>query len=229
MNAADSVRTAVRSLGELLITAGVVILLFVAYELWFTNFYTAQEQHDLRHQLEQQWGLPIPQGSSAPGEQPLAEPPLGDGVAILRIPRLGKDYVKVIVEGVNHEDLKKGPGHYPGTAMPGQIGDFVVSGHRTTYGAPFNQLDRLEHLDPIVVETRSMWFVYKVTSTEVVLPTDIATIAPVPDHPGEKPTKAWLTFTTCHPKYSASHRLIVHGVLVAEQPKSDGRPAALGG
>lgn len=225
MSRADNARAVARGLGEFLVSAGVVILLFVAYELWFTGFYTAQQQHDLRRQLEQQWALPIPRASSPT----IKEVALGDGVAILRIPKLGDDYVKVIVEGVDHDDLKKGPGHYPGTALPGQIGNFVVSGHRTTYGAPFNRLDELDQNDPIVVETRTMWFTYQVTSKEIVLPTDIDVIAPVPDHPGEKPTKAYLTFTTCHPKYSASHRLILHGVLVDEQPKTDGLPAALKG
>ncbi|HET7405690.1 MAG TPA: class E sortase [Mycobacteriales bacterium] len=224
MSRADTARAAARGLGEFLLTAGFVILLFVAYELWFTGFYTAQQQHDLRNQLQHEWALPVPR--SGPGIQEVA---LGQGVAILRIPRLGSDYVKVVVEGVNHDDLKKGPGHYPGTAMPGQIGNFVVSGHRTTYGAPFNRLDELQVNDAIVVETRTMWFTYHVTSKEVVLPTDIDVIAPVPDHPGQKPTKAYLTFTTCHPKYSASHRLIVHGILVDAKPKVDGLPVALGG
>lgn len=217
----ERIRIAVRGLGELMITAGVIVLLFVAYELWFTNFYTAQKQEALDHDLRVQWKQ----------SQPVAldKVPLGDGLAVLWIPRLGQHYHKVVVQGVSHEDLKKGPGHYPGTAMPGQVGNFVVSGHRTTYGAPFNQLDQLRDGDAIVVETETTWFIYHVTSHEIVLPTDVAVIAPVPDHPGQKPDKPYLTFTTCHPKYSASHRLIVHGELAQSLPKSAGVPAELQG
>lgn len=221
----DRVRMAVRGLGELLITAGVVILLFVAYELWITNLYTDHQQQRLQHKIEAQWAKPVPKGAPIN----YIHVALGDGIAILRIPRLGKNYHEVIIEGVNHDDLKLGPGHYPGTAMPGQIGNFVVSGHRTTYAAPFNRLDELRKGDPIVIETRTTWFVYDVVSQEIVDPTDMAVIAPVPDHPGEKPHLAMLTFTTCNPKYSAAQRLIVHGRLVLRQPKSDGPPAALRG
>ncbi len=226
----SSVRVAVRTLGELMITAGVVLLLFVAYELWGTNIYTAQQQDQLRHELQQQWAQPpppAPKGGTRPAS--INEVPLGDAVAILRIPRLGSGYAKVVVEGVSHEDLKKGPGHYPGTAAPGKVGNFVVSGHRTTYGAPFNRLDELSKGDAVVVETRTQWITYQVRSEEIVDPHDMAVIAPVPDHPGEKPTQAWMTMTTCNPKYSASQRLIVHALLVDTRAKSAGLPPALGG
>jgi sortase A len=207
-------------LGEILISAGVVVALFGVYDLFFTNFSEARSQHRLYQAIQREWRMP------ARKVPPLR---LGDGMALLFIPRLGSHYRQVIVQGVDWLDLTEGPGHIPGTAMPGRVGNFVVSGHRTTYGHPFWDLNELRTGDPIGIETRSDWFVYDVISKEVVLPTDLAVIAPVPDHPGERPWQAMLTFTTCNPRFSASERLVVHGRLVLRQPRPTGRPAMLDG
>ncbi len=227
-------------LGEVLITLGVVILLFVGYELWFTGLYTAQEQSNLKKQLTTAWAQPtlpvVPpasesaSASASPSATPSAAVPdvvPGDAIAIIKIPRLGSGYSYAVVEGVSTADLKKGPGHYPGTAMPGQLGNFVVSGHRTTYLAPFNGLDTLQVGDAIVIETADSWYTYRVTNMETVLPTDVAVILPVPNKPKAKPNEALITLTTCTPKYSASHRLVVHGTLESALPKSAGLPPAL--
>lgn len=220
----NAFRAALRGIGQTLITGGVVILLFCVYELWVTNLYTEREQRALGEVLQQQWSR---------GADPLApslkKVPIGEGIAVLRIPRLGRDYAKVVVEGVGREDLKKGPGHYPGTALFGAVGNVVISGHRTTYGAPFNRLDELKAGDALVVETRTMWFTYLVTSTEVVSPHAIEVTYPVPGQQGAKPTKRLLTLTTCNPKYSARTRLIVFAEQSAAQPKSAGLPPALAG
>ena len=106
-----------------------------------------------------------------------------------------------------------GPGHYPGTAMPGEIGNFVLSGHRTTYAAPFNRIDELRRGDDIVVEAREARYTYRVTRTRIVEPTEVDVIAPVPGQPGREPAKAMITLSTCHPEYSAAQRLIVFGEL----------------
>ena len=103
----------------------------------------------------------------------------------------------------------------------------MVSGHRTTHGAPFFNTDKLTAGDAIIVETKDTWYVYRVTGEDVVDPSDIGVVLPVPGRPGERPTQKLLTFTTCDPKYSASHRRIVHGVLAQTEPKSQGEPAAL--
>jgi sortase A len=166
-------RTVVRVLGELMITIGVVILLFVAYELWWTGFYTGRAQTHLLSQLRHAWQSPASAGPQSDARahrtitSSVAQPANGTGIAVLRIPRLGDDYVFAIVEGTDTADLKKGPGHYSGTAMPGQVGDFAVAGHRTTYLHPFYDLNELHHGDPIVVETAKRWFTYRVTSTKV--------------------------------------------------------------
>jgi sortase A len=138
-----AVRTALRAMGQLLTTLGVVILLFGVYSLYGTGLQTARAQSELRDDLRQSWATP-PQPSGEPPATPASVPPpaLGEGVAVLRIPRLGQRYEPVVVEGVGREELKKGPGHYPGSAMPGEVGNYVLAGHRTTYGAPFGRYGR---------------------------------------------------------------------------------------
>ncbi len=124
----DSLRLVARGLGQILITLGVVILLFVVYELWGTNFYTRGQQNKLTKSIEHIWQGSAPDITTVN----VKEVPLGSGIAVLRIPRFGKSYHMVIVEGTEYDDLTKGPGHYPDTALPGQVGNFAVAGHRTT-------------------------------------------------------------------------------------------------
>jgi sortase A len=235
----DRWRLVARGVGQLFITLGIVILLFVVYELWFTNFYTEKQQRSLGNELRHNWLLPGPDVT----QLHVAHVPLGSGLAVLRIPRFGRGYHMVIVEGTEFGDLQKGPGHYPGTALPGQVGNFAVAGHRTTYLAPFNRIDTLRAGDAIVLETKTMWLTYTVETVqaghgyprvpyqEIVDPHDVAVAYPVPDQPDpdKKPTMRLLTFTSCNPKYSAAQRIVVHAKLTAQQPKSDGPPAALAG
>ncbi len=241
----DRLRTGIRVLGELLITLGVIVFLFIGYELWFTGLYTEHAQRTLNGQLHHLWEpSPIKPGpsasgssaasspSGAPGPSPgsnIDEPVPGDAIGIIRIPRISASYSYAIVEGTTTDDLKKGPGHYSGSALPGQIGNLVISGHRTTYLAPFNALGELSDGDAIVIETKDSWYTYRVTGTRTVLPDEVGVLLPVPDERGEKPTKALITLTTCTPKYSASHRLVIDGQLTAVTPKSTGLPPALQG
>ena len=231
----DVVRTGVRGLGEVMITLGLVLLLFTFYELQVTGLVTAREQGRLSDDLASSWAEPSPsRGQSAGAAAPAAEPAevaLGAGLAVLRVPRLGdfNDSPPVIVEGVSVEDLKKGPGHIPGTALPGEVGNVVLSGHRTTYGQPFNAFGELRAGDAVVLETRDTWFTYRVTGSEIVSPDAIEVTYPVPGDPSATPTKKLLTMTTCHPKYSAKQRLIISAELDSADPKSAGRPASLQG
>jgi len=218
-------RTFVRGVGQLLITAGLVILLFTVYELYGTGIATSRAQGSLTRELHQRWKQPEP-----PHQRGVVTPARpGAGLAMLRIPRLGKGWIKVVVEGVSPPDLRRGPGHYPGSALPGQIGNFAVAGHRATHGNGFLRMNEMREGDAVVVETRDMWFTYRVTSSKVVDPTDVAVIAAVPDRPGVRPTERVITLTTCDPLYAATHRLIVHGLLESAGPKSAGPPAALTG
>jgi sortase A len=221
-----------RGVGQTLITFGVVILLFCAYELYFTGLETARAQQALGEDLRTIWrdgGGSYPTGPTKPGAKPIKPVEVGEAVAVIRVPKWGRDHLDYIVEGVTVRALRRGPGHYPDTALPGQVGNFVVSGHRTTYGAPFGRLDDLQVGDPVVIETRDMWFTYTVRSKEVVRPSEIEVTYPVPRDADAKPTKALLTLTTCHPKYSARQRLIIFGELTAKTKKSAGLPPALKG
>jgi sortase A len=151
------------------------------------------------------------------------------------------------VEGTDDGSLEKGPGHYVGTALPGEVGDFAVAGHRVGKGEPFLNLDHLKPGDAVVIETKSNWYVYQVKGDvqsgnlddrgtdgipgrEIVSPSDTAVIGPVPDHRGEKPTEKLMTMTTCHPKFTANQRMIVHAVLARVVPRVDNKlPKELSG
>ena len=206
------IRRGVRGVGKTLIAAGVLILLFVAYQLWGTGLAEARSQRKLTKQFEQVLAAPTTT-TTAPlrPEQLPPPPPPGDAVAILKIPKLGVE--KMVVEGVELADLKKGPGHYPSTPMPGQKGNAAIAGHRTTYGAPFFRLDELAPGDVILVTTREDDFEYKVRESRIVEPSEVSVLDQTEDDR--------LTLTTCHPRYSARERLIV----VAGLSKGEAREA----
>lgn len=203
-------RTVIRGMGELCITAGLILMLFVTYELWGTGRYTQGAQDRLGDEMLKNW-----RASQVTTEKVR----LGKGLAMIRVPRFGKDYRFVVIEGVGRDDLRKGPGHYPGTALPGQVGNFVISGHRTTYSAPFNRLGELDRGDRILIDTRDRQFVYTVTDRRIVKPSATEVTASVPFHPKRRPTERLITLTTCHPKYSAAERMIVFGELAESKPR----------
>lgn len=224
----NAARTAVRGLGELLITAGLVLLLFVAYQLVWTNFEAHRAQDSVADQIRDSWQRPPGQ---AGGDDGTAKGPraadFGQGFAFLRIPRLGEDYAVPVLEGVGLDVLARGVGHYPETAMPGRVGNFAVAGHRATHGEPFAYLDRVRPGDVVVAETRRTWFTYVVDRTRIVQPTDTWVIDPVPGKPAAEPTERLLTLTTCNPRWASTERLIVFAHLQSRRPKSDGPPPEL--
>ena len=171
----DVARTVLRGVGQTLITLGVVVLLFVVYEVYVTDLFGAQKQAEATSAIDQVW-------ASAESEQtdtvvvqnpdqlvtdprqrtPNYEASLGQGFAKMYVPAFGADYVFTIIEGTDPDDLYIGPGHYTDTQLPGQQGNFAVAGHRVSKGAPFNDLGLLASCDAIVVETQDDWFVYRV-------------------------------------------------------------------
>jgi sortase A len=210
----------IRGLGELCITAGLILMLFVTYGLWGTGRYTREQQERLGDDLLKSW--------QATRHVTHEKVRLGTGMAMIRVPRFGSEYEFVIVEGVTQDDLRKGPGHYPGSALPGQVGNFVVSGHRTTYSAPFNRVGELRPGDRILIDTRAKQYVYRVTGRRIVGPTAVEVTLPVPLRPKARPAEKLITLTTCHPKYSARQRLIIFGRLVDERPRVTVPTAATG-
>jgi LPXTG-site transpeptidase (sortase) family protein len=209
-----------------------LVLLFAAYELWGTSVLESHAQARLRAELGRslQSGsdrnpsvhneLPaqgprstvltpssLPRSASTPPAvaPTIAAPPIGQPVGIIDIPAIGLD--QVIVEGVGASQLATGPGHYPGTALPGEAGNAAIAGHRTTYARPFYDLDEVHSGDLIDVTTPQGSFVYDTIGSVVVAPSDIAVLD---DTPGPE-----LTLTTCNPRYSASTRLVLRARLVS--------------
>ena len=225
------VRLATGVLGELMITAGVLILLFVGWQLWWTDVSANAAQAGTVRVLEHDFDAPLVAGRpvtpiTAEPRAHLTEVPLGRAFAIVRVPRWGKDYARPVLEGTDHDVLTKGVGHYQGTAMPGAVGNFAVAGHRTTYGRPFHDIGTLRTGDVIIVETRSSYLVYSVQRHVTVTPDHVEVVAPVPQHVGQQPTQKWMTLTACHPEFSASHRYVVFAKMVRAIPRSEGLPAS---
>ena len=220
-------RWGVRTLGELLITLGLLLLLFVSWQLWWTDVTANREQAATIQALERGFSpAGLPERGAKDPVATLTKVPFGEAFAIMRIPRFGADYARPVLQGTDQETLTKGIAHYPGTAFPGQVGNFAVAGHRTTYGKPFSNVDLLQKGDIIVVETKASYVVYAVDRHVIVTPDQVEVIAPVPQHPGVHPKQAWLTMTACHPRYSASQRYIVFARLLKAIPRADGLPAS---
>ncbi|GGK35056.1 hypothetical protein GCM10010124_29650 [Pilimelia terevasa] len=215
VTAGGVVRGTVRGFGELMITCGVVLLLFAGYEIYGKTAIVDAAQGDLDRAFDK-----TPAAASA-NRPSTGKPPPGDAVARLHIPRLAKKWV--VVEGVAPDDIKVAPGHYPKSAMPGQSGNFSVAGHRVK--STFWDLDDMRPGDPIVVETKTNWYVYRTSRSRIVRPTAVEVVDPVP--PGFRSGERLLTITTCNPKWDNYERLVVHASLLRTQPRSAGDPAEL--
>lgn len=214
------------AVGRTFITAGVLILLFVSYQLWGTSIREAQAQSGLEDDFQEildrapTTSTTDPSATTSPTTAPSGTvAPLdtavdGEATAQILIPKIGVD--KIVVEGVSLTNLKKGPGHYPDTPLPGQEGNAAIAGHRTTYGAPFNRIDELVPGDEIVVDTIQGTFRYIVSDedgdgngNQIVSPTQVEVLRNFGDNR--------LTLTACHPKYSARQRIIVVAKLAPEE------------
>ncbi|MEY4229815.1 MAG: hypothetical protein RLZZ362_664 [Actinomycetota bacterium] len=214
----------------MLISIGVLMVTFVAYQLWGTGIQTAQAQQRLADQFDSQLSSAPDTTSTAPSTTvhdpdattalpddlpddlppvttlpppSISAPPAGDPVARLDIPAIGIDG-KIVLEGVAPDDLTQGPGHFPETPLPGQYGNAAIAGHRTTHGQPFYRIDELAPGDDIVVTTLAGRYTYVVTGTVIVGPDDYAQVIPSKD-----PTRATLVLTSCHPRFSAKQRIVV--------------------
>ena len=221
--------------GELLITAGVLVFLFLGWQLWLNDLIVGTDQNNVGTALGESWvsGVPTHQHTSADtsfGEPVVASAP-GNAVefAVMHVPRFGPDYARSISEGVETTLVldKNGIGHYPGTQMPGEVGNFAVAAHRTTHGAPFKLLATLQVGDKIYVQTKDGYYTYDFRGLEYVRPTGVGVLDPVPQFTGVAPTDRFLTMTSCNPMFSASERIIAYAALDSWQPISAGAPAAI--
>jgi sortase A len=222
--------------GELLVVLGVLLGLFVVWQVWWTD---VEVRSSLSERLARVEGSAEPVGA-APAPTTAAAPiprrtpppvlpppePLGTTFASLRVPAWGAEYAVPISEGVDRAVVldRLGVGHYPRTAMPGGQGNFALAGHRVGFGRPFSRIADLVPGDALVVRTRDTWYVYLVTTSHVVPPTEVDVVAPVPGQPDAEPTTAAITLTTCHPLFSVRERFVVHGVLDYWLPASGPPP-----
>jgi len=215
----------VGSVGRLMITSGVVILLLVAYQLWGTNLHTNRQQERLENEFEEGQAeraetttttATTKPPETIPGDGPpettpastapnLPPPAEGTPVGRISIPSIGLSNF-FFVQGVSVAQLKRGAGHYPETPLPGQKGNAAIAGHRTTYGAPFHNIDKVRKGDVVTVETIQGRFRYEVMEQKIVRPSDVEVL----DDKGDNR----LTLTACHPKFSARERIIVFARLV---------------
>lgn len=214
--------------GWVMIAAGATSLGFFAYENFFDNLIQAPRQQAEAQDLYKNWG------EASPTAEPTAKPHLTSGYpilkghfaearkfAILRIPALGSKFVHTVAEGTRQATVLNviGVGHYVTTQMPGEAGNFAVAAHRTSHGAPFMDLDKLKAGDEIFVDTKLGTYVYSVIKQDVVDPTDVWVVAPSRGLKNSKPDDKWMTLTTCTPKYSNAHRLVVWAKFEYFEPK----------
>lgn len=235
-------------LGELILTAGVLVLLFIGWQTFVNNAISAAQQTAGAEALSQSWQQqaaatpkPTPTSTATPSATPTPEgvtgpPPVyevtpahAQAFATLIVPRFGQSWMRPIAEGVTLEDVLNvhGVGHYPETPMPGALGNVALAGHRTGWGDAFIDIDKLDIGDSLYIETPEGWYRYEFRSREYVLPTAIDVLAPVPRAPELPATDRYLTLTSCNPLHSVSERIIAYSVYDRWYPRADGPPAEI--
>lgn len=242
-------RRAVHLLGELMVTAGALVALFLVWQLFWTDVVasasTSRAMEDLRADFADaapgqpgpSSGVPTPESgeNTEPGEGtgPAPEPATreyaaGDGIAIVTIPSIDAEIP--VLEGISLEVLDQGAlGRYPHTQMPGEVGNFAVAGHRNTWGKPLHRLAEVQAGDPVVVEVAQGWHVYTYQRHRIVWPEQTEVLAPVPDQPGVEPTQASMVLTACHPIFSAAQRIVGYAEYDRFVPRQDGPPPEVTG
>ncbi|TQM18662.1 sortase A [Microbacterium kyungheense] len=230
-------------IGELLITAGVIVLLYVVWQLWVGDMIYGAERNASgaaqSEQWQQEWQQQNPQAVAptpgATGSDPVTAPPPvmaepGDGekFAVMRIPRFGSDYAVDMAGGVTRPRTLDpiGIGHYPGTMMPGQPGNFALAAHRTTWGKPFNRIADLHVGDAIVIETEAGWYTYRFRTLEYVKPSAVEVLLPVPQVKDAPAETAYMTMTSCSPMYAMTERIVAYSVFESFTPRTEAGPPA---
>lgn len=226
----------------MLITAGVIVLLYVVWQLWLGDVIYGAERNAQGTELSQEWqreaspdqavAPPAPDPSAEPvtaAPPVIPEPAEGETFAVMRIPRFGQDYAVPMAGGISRARTLDpiGIGHYPGTTMPGQPGNFALAGHRTTWGKPFNRLAELRIGDAIVVEAPDGWYTYRFRTLEYVRPDEVDVLLPVPQAMDAPAGTSYITLTSCSPLYAMTERIVAYGVFDSFTPRSAGEPTSL--
>lgn len=227
-------RTLIQVFGELLITAGVILLLFVVWELWWTNIEANAVQQKAMSEFSQEFQGPVtPPAPDSPtdfGDPVVMPAPLSSGsvFGIAYVPRFGEGYSRPLVEGVSPAELDTlGLGRYESSTMPGGIGNFAVAGHRQTHGAVLDAIHTLVPGDKIYIQTNDGYYTYVFRNNQIVMPTRGDVLLPVPTQPEAVATERFLTMTSCNPRFGAEERIIAYAVMESWQPASAGPPAAI--
>lgn len=227
-------RVVARAVGDVAVTFSVVLFLFALWQGWWTDVKAngqasaelAVVQADFANSAGSSGAVTDQRGVAAVMDPEPALYAHDEAIGVVHLPTLGE--VRVVKEGVDANVINQGVlGHYPDTAAPGQVGNFAVAGHRTTYGRPLWNLDKLQAGDPIVVETAAGYHIYRLERLEVVPPERWQVLAPVPGVPDAAATSASMVLTACHPKFSAAQRLVGFAVLERSVPRSEGLPFEL--
>ncbi|MGV8894979.1 MAG: class E sortase [Rhodoglobus sp.] len=221
-------------IGELLITGGVVVLLFLGWQVWLGNIISGNAQAEEAQALSQAWDREAPPEPAEPAEpaapvgpgDPIVQPAPENAVAFanLIVPRLGADYTRPVAEGVNADVLRTKIGHYPGTQTPGGVGNAAFAAHRTGNGSPFYDIEKMQIGDSIYFEMEAGWYKYVVRSLEYVHASGVGVLDPVPQSPGIAATDRVLTLTSCNPVFTADERIIVYSLYDTWFPRSGGAP-----
>ena len=216
-------------MGLLLLAAGLGALGWVGYQVFGTNLVAQQAFTSEKDTLRAQWQQPVPatakkKASATPSASAAPAEPVqrGEAIGLLRIPALGSSYEVPILSGTDLKTLSRGVGHYTTTAMPGQVGNFAIAGHRVTHGQPFAKLLELEAGDEVIVETRTSVFTYVIDEAPkdlTVKAKDSWVLDAVPGHPATRPTKALLTLTTCQDLVQSPDRSIGFAHLASTKNK----------
>jgi len=229
--------------GEVLITVGVVALLYVSWQMWIGDWIIGSEKHKEASALSESWlkPSPAPSASTTPEPTPSETAPSavvvpvqdqqqhGTQFGVMTIPRFGPQWQFTIAAGTSRKDiLGQGEiGHYVDTAMPGGEGNTVYAAHRWTSGAPFDPIDRLVIGDAIVIQTQDGWYTYRFRTLEYVQDTQVEVLLPVPQQVGVAANDRYLTLTSCAPKLNMLERIIAYAVFESFTPTADGPPASL--
>lgn len=212
-------------IGELLITAGVITILFVVWQVFINDPVVSAKQQFSAENFSKPTQVEKPQFREINGK--LQQ---GQVFGKMFIPRFDKNYERLVGQGTLQKVTLNeiGIGHYIKSQWPGEVGNFAVAAHRTSYGAPFGKIDTLRNGDLIFVQTNTHWFTYKYLQTKIVRPNQIGVISEVPQGLiGAKAGGKYMTLTSCHPKWSNSQRIVVWLELAGQQAITDGEPLEL--
>jgi sortase A len=235
--------------GELLITVGVLVLLYIGWQVWLNDIILGNQYASESRSLSQKWDAdlkkdpaPSPSASDPADEDggttdavPVGTAPTktAEVFAALIIPRFNTaadpNFYRPIAEGVSNTQVlqKKGIGHYPSTGMPGTVGNFAIASHRTAYGGALHNVPDLRLGDHIYVETQDGWYQYAFRNLQYMPPTEVQVLDPVPEQVGVTADDRIITMTTCNPLLSTKERMAAYGVFEKFYPRAGGAPAEI--